>query len=743
MPCRVWSFSFFVLLILNFSNCSKAEEGGAVRKPIPSEAEINKLPKDGGEEFNRLIFSQSPYLLQHARNPVDWYPWGEEAFAKAKKENKPVFMSIGYTTCHWCHVMEHESFEDDEVAALMNKHFICIKVDREERPDIDQIYMAVTQAMTGSGGWPMTIMMTPDKKPFFAGTYFPKRGRFNRPGMMELLPRINQLWTEKNDQITQDAERISQYLVKMQGDTSGDDLTSQTLAKAFSHFERSFDETHGGFKFGRNKFPTAHNLSFLLRYWKRSENPQALKMVEKTLSEMRKGGIYDHVGLGFHRYSVDAEWKVPHFEKMLYDQAINSIAYLECYQATGKQEYADTAREIFEYVLRDMTAPEGGFYSAEDADSEGVEGKFYLWSPAQVRNIVGKDEGNLYCKVYNIIEGGNFQDEATGETPGTSIPLLKKSLAEFAKELKLDEKELKARLEKSRRKLFLEREKRIHPQKDDKILTDWNGLMIAALAQGAQVLDDQRYADAAKKAADFTLDKLRNKDGRLLKRYRNGNAGLPAHLEDYAYFIWGLNNLYEATFDAKYLQASLAQNEILTKHFWDAKLGGYFMTADDGETLIVRSKDIYDGARPSGNSVMMLNLLRLGRITGNADFEHKAYALGKAFSGRIELGPGQFTFLMQALDFAVGPSFEVVISGEAGKTDTQTMLRKLRKPFVPNKVVLLRGKEAGAIAKIAPYTESQAMREGKATAYVCQNFACKMPVTDPEKMLDFLLNWEQ
>ncbi|MFH0792587.1 MAG: thioredoxin domain-containing protein, partial [bacterium] len=473
-----------------------------VRPALPSAEELKTISPDGGPNWNRLVFEKSPYLLQHASNPVDWYPWGEEAFKAAREQDKPIFLSIGYSTCHWCHVMEHESFEDSEVAELMNQYFISIKVDREERPDIDSVYMTVTQALTGSGGWPMTVILTPDKQPFYAGTYFAKYSRYDRRGMMDLLPGIGNAW--KNDRVNavKAASEITQALARMTAGAPGDALTSETLQEGFHQLSESFDDDGGGFGHAP-KFPTPHNFSFLLRYWKRTGDAAALEMVEKTLSSMRRGGIFDHVGFGFHRYSTDPEWLVPHFEKMLYDQAMLTIACIETYQAMGKEEYAQTAREILAYVMRDMTSPEGGFYSAEDADSEGVEGKFYLWSPEEVVSLLGKEEGELFSKIYNIVEGGNFREEATGHGTGGSIPHLQKPLSEMAKELNLDESSLASRLEASRRKLFAAREKRIHPLKDDKILTDWNGLMIAAMAKAAKALDDPQYADAARRAADF------------------------------------------------------------------------------------------------------------------------------------------------------------------------------------------------------------------------------------------------
>ena len=709
------------------------------RKSLPSAEEISQLPADGGPEFNRLIFEASPYLLQHARNPVDWYPWGEDAFEKAKREDKPVFLSVGYSTCHWCHVMEHESFEDEEVAALMNQHFVSVKVDREERPDIDNVYMTVTQALTGSGGWPMTVVMTPDKRPFFAGTYFPKGGRYGRPGMMQLVPALGKAWKEERQEALESAAHITDALGRYTGGSPGEGLGAEVLHQAFALMRQRYDSSHGGFA-QKPKFPTPHNLSFLLRFWKRTGKKEALAMVEKTLTAMRLGGVYDQIGFGTHRYSTDREWLLPHFEKMLYDQAMVAIANIEAFQATGRETFAGTAREIFSYVLRDMTSDEGGFFSAEDADSEGVEGKFYLWEAKQIIELLGREEGELFNKVFSIVVDGNFTEESTGHKTGDNIPHLEKHLSEIADDLGLEERKLRSRLEVSRKKLFNEREKRVHPFKDDKILTDWNGLMIAALSKGGRALNRPDYTAAASRAADFVLEKLTSDNGRLLKRYRRGQAGLPAHLEDYAFLVWGLIDLYEASFETKYLEEAIRLTDLMLEHFWDEKEGGLFLTADDSEELLVRSKDIYDGAIPSGNSVAALNLLRLGRITAKTEYEEKAEGIFKAFSGSIAKSPAGNSQLLIAVDFAVGPSYEIVISGAAEADDTANMLEAIRRRFIPNKVVLLRPKEAAedGILKLAPYTGNQASLNGHATAYVCQNFACKAPTTDVQDMLDAL-----
>jgi len=688
---------------------------------------------------NRLINELSPYLRQHAHNPVDWYPWGTEAFERAQSEDKPIFLSIGYSTCHWCHVMAHESFEDPEVARLMNEAFVSIKVDREERPDIDSVYMSICHLMTGGGGWPLTIIMTPDKRPFFAATYIPRAGRFGLIGMMELIPGVRELWASRRGEALNVSGRIATLLQQTSQGMPGAELNETTLELAYEQLAKRFDGRHGGFS-NAPKFPTPHNLLFLLRYWKRTGDSAALDMVEKTLQAMRRGGIYDHVGFGLHRYATDSQWLVPHFEKMLYDQAMSAMAYTEAYQATGKGDYGKTAREIFTYVLRDMTAPEGGFYSAEDADSEGEEGKFYLWTQEEVFRLFGDEERDFVARVFNIEKDGNFAEQRTGRKSGVNILHVTKSLEELASDLSLSRSDLESHLEAIRQKLFAYREKRVHPMKDDKILTDWNGLMIAALAKGAQYFDEPEYAEAARHAADFLVGNMRKTDGRLWHRYRDGQAGVQANLDDYAFLVWGLVELYEAVFAVKYLRVAVELTEDMLRHFWDGDTGGLYLTPEDGESLLVRKKEIHDGAIPSGNSVAMLNLLRLGRMTATPDWEEKAAAVGRAFSQSVKQSLSAHSQLMVALDFGVGPSHEVVIAGNAQAEDTSTMVKALRTRFLPNKVVLLNPDEQDSpeMSQLAAFTRNQTSIEGKATAYVCLNYNCKSPTTDVNKMLELL-----
>ena len=690
-----------------------------------------------GGHRNRLGLEKSPYLLQHADNPVDWYPWGEEAFEKAERENKPVFLSIGYSACHWCHVMEYESFEDPVVGKLMNDAFVSIKVDREERPDIDMVYMSVCQIMTGSGGWPLNVILTPDKSPFFAATYIPRETRFGRVGLLDLIPGIREAWTKQQKEVRQAAGRIIQALQGSASGTSEGNLDASVLQEAFQHFSDNFDEEQGGFN-EAPKFPLPHNLSFLLRYWKRSGDVRALDMVETTLQAMRRGGIYDQVGFGIHRYSTDSKWLVPHFEKMLYDQALLVIACLEAFQATGKEEYSRTAREVLDYVLRDMTAPGGGFYSAEDADSEGEEGKFYLWTVEEVREALSEEEADLALRVFGIIREGNFRAES-GRLSGHNILHMTGPLEEIADRMGMPPSSLAEKLEIVRRQLWESREKRVHPLKDDKILTDWNGLMIAAMARAASVLNEVRYERPAREAADFILGRMRSDEGRLLHRFRGGQAALTANLDDYAFLVYGLLELYEAVFEVGYLKAAAALNLEMIEHFEDLSSGGFFFSADDSEKLLVRQKEIYDGAIPSGNSVAMLNLLRLGRITGDTGLEERAAETGKAFQSAVNRMPSAHSQLLAALDFALGPSLEIVISGDGQEEGIRQMLDIIRSRFIPNKIVILRREGwRSELDRIAPWTGNLSALDGKPTAYVCRGFRCELPAASAGGLLQLI-----
>jgi len=613
--------------------------------------------------INRLINEKSPYLLQHAHNPVHWYPWVPEVFERASSEDKPIFLSIGYSTCHWCHVMERESFEDEEVAAVLNEYYISIKVDREERPDLDHFYMNFCQVLTGQGGWPLTIIMTPEKKPFFAGTYFPKHSRGGLAGLVELLNKIAALWKNQREKVISTGDELTAFVIKESLEFSAGELSDEVFDQVYQKLKQNYDPEYGGFG-QAPKFPTPHQLTFLLRYEAVKGEPQALEMVEKTLVQMYKGGIFDHIGYGFSRYSTDRKWLVPHFEKMLYDNALLVISYLETYQVTQKGLYREIAEKIFTYVLREMTSPEGAFYSAEDADSEGVEGKFYVWTPEQIKEVLGEVAGEKFCRVYDITKQGNFE--------GSNIPNLLNSQddanlhGDSLEHVNLGDDNLEhdnlAKLEQEfleiRAKLYQARNKRVHPFKDDKILTAWNGLMIAALAMGARILDaDQaqeqtQYLAAAEKALAFLFEKSISPDGRLLARYRSGEAAHLAYLDDYAFLVWALLELHQSTDKPEYLQKAIALNKEMLALFWDEKQKCLYMTSKDSEDILVRPKEIYDGALPAGNSVAVLNLLKIADLTGEYELEKIADELFYACGAEIADNPMDYTYLLQAYLFS-------------------------------------------------------------------------------------------
>ncbi len=659
---------------------------------------------------NRLFNEKSPYLLQHAYNPVDWYPWGEEAFQEAKRLDKPVFLSIGYSTCHWCHVMEHESFTDQEVADLMNDAFINIKVDREERPDIDGVYMAVSQMMTGGGGWPLTIIMTPDKKPFYSATYIPKENRFNVVGMLDLVPQITSYWENQRERLMGIGEGIAVSLGSG-GSGGGEEVTDRVLDTGFLLINERYDEEYGGLG-DAPKFPSPHNLLFLLRYWKRTGKEKALEMVEKTLQKMARGGIFDHVGYGFHRYSTDRKWLVPHFEKMLYDQAMLLMAYTEAYQATGKYEFKETAEMIIAYVLRDLASTYGGFYSAEDADSEGEEGKFYVWTVDELQNIAG-DEGQDVLVYLGVKPEGNYMDEATGERTGTNI-------------LHIVGEEPPENLDEIRDRLFEQRETRIRPLLDDKILTDWNGLMIAALSKAARAFQISEYAEEAVRSADFILGTMWDGE-ELLHRYREDEASIGGFLNDYAFTAWGLIELYQATHEKRFLDAAISVNEVMMAQFTDPE-GGFFFTSSEAEELLARRKELYDGAIPSGNSVAFMNLMKLSRLTGDTSFEEEAAKLLRFFSSTVLGAPHGYSMLLSGLDFAFGPSTEVVVSGDTGE-----VIAQLDQRYLPSTVVHRYSEEletsVGYLSGMTPGNDTM--------VYVCTGFVCNLPTGDMEKV------WEQ
>ena len=680
---------------------------------------------------NRLIKESSPYLLQHAHNPVDWYPWGAEAFERAKREDKPIFLSIGYSTCHWCHVMKRESFENKQIAKIMNEHFISIKVDREQRPDVDQIYMDAVVMMTGSGGWPLSVFLTTDGKPFYGGTYFPPKDAYGRPGFEHVLLAIADAWKNRRQELVESAGKLSEFLESPTGPVEKKELSPQMLKKAFDHFRDTFDTVNGGFGIVP-KFPQPTNLSMLLCYWYRTGDEQALEMVKRTLDAMAKGGIYDHIGGGFHRYATDTRWLVPHFEKMLYDQALLSKVYLQAYQITKNQEYVRIAKEIFDYVLRDMTDIDGGFYSAEDADSEGKEGVFYLWNPEQIASVLDKDQASLFNAYYSVTEKGNFEEGKTILNSTTSIKQL-------GKKFKKDHTAVLNILTTARTKIFDKRSKRIRPHRDDKVITAWNGLMISSLAHGGAVLQEEKYIRAAERSAQFILNTL-YKNGRLMRYYRDGRVVEKAFLDDYAFMIIGLLDLYEATFDVKWLIKAKELTEEMIELFPDQQQGGFFLTGKDSEKLIVRTKPSSDGAIPSGNSIAALVLLKLGRLTMNQRFTELSSNVLEAFSQQLEQSPAYSSAMLTALSFWLGPTQEIVIAGNAETTDTKQMLKLLRSKFLPNAVVLLheQGQKGSAIEQIVPFVKNQTAINGKATAYVCENYVCNRPVNridDFDKML--------
>ena len=704
---------------------------------MPEEGLPNQTLDVPEKYSNQLIHEKSPYLLQHAHNPVNWYSWGAEAFARAAREDKPVFLSIGYATCHWCHVMAHESFEDTVIAALLNKNFICIKVDREERPDIDSIYMSVCQMMTGQGGWPLTLFLTPEKKPFFAGTYIPKNSRFGMTGLTDLLPRITRYWQERRKDLITSADEITAGLHQEQ-ETDNRSIPDNALFNlGYEELVLRFDAEYGGF--GRApKFPTPHNILFLLRFWKRTGNKRALTMVKKTLREMRLGGIFDQVGGGFHRYSTDAQWHVPHFEKMLYDQALLIMVYTEAYQATHNPEFRKTAEEIITYTIRELTSPDGAFYSAEDADSAGGEGAFYLWTAGEMEKILGKEDTIRAARIFNVIQSGNYPDTTTGI--GQNILYRSESLTGLSSVFGISESDLEHQLESLRARLFAARSQRSRPSLDDKVLADWNGLIIAALAQAARTFSSKVYLTAARKAMDFILNRMRDSNGGLLHRYREGEPAIPAFADDYAFIIKALIELYESTFEPSYLRSALELNSRFLSHFWDGMKGGVFTISDDAEVILVRKKEIHDGAIPSSNSVTFENLVRLAHLTGDTRIEERASELSRCFAPVVQLLPSADTWYLCALDSAIGPLQDVVIVGDRDAVDTREMIKALNNHYLPRVLIhfLPQGEPDNLLRNVAPFTSTFTTAGGKATAYICTGRTCSIPTTEPKQMLELL-----
>ncbi|MBI3834958.1 MAG: thioredoxin domain-containing protein [Planctomycetes bacterium] len=683
---------------------------------------------------NRLAHATSPYLLQHAHNPVDWFEWGQEALNRARTEDKPIFLSIGYAACHWCHVMEHESFEKDDVAAVLNKDFVSIKVDREERPDIDELYMAYTQALTGGGGWPMSVFLTPEGVPFHAGTYFPKEN------FMHLLAGIAEMWHGDREKILRGSQNAKSFFEQWSGGPKPDEgvISLETINKSATVLTRHFDHSLGGMSGGSNKFPPSMDMELMLRVHRRTKNVDLLDAVNVTLEHMARGGIYDHIGGGICRYSTDPQWLVPHFEKMLYDQALVSSIYLDAHQATKNREYAKVAADILDYVLTDLRSPDGAFYSSRDADSDGLEGKFYIWTVAEIKEILGKADGELCCKYFDVTATGNWF-ERLGHAPSgpKNILHISKPPDVFAKLNGLTTEALEAKLAIWREKLRAIRAKRTPPGLDDKILTDWNGLMIASLAKGSRVLHEPKYAEAAGNAAQFILREMR-RDERLLRTYRNGQARLPGTLSDYAFLVDGLINLYEATFDQKWLDEALSLTEVTNQFFFDEKGGAYFYTASDSEKLLARSKQPQDGAIPSANSVQAMNLLRLAIFFDRKDLRIKAESIFRAFAPLVDDSPHAFERLCSAADFYHDKVKEIAIIGDPAASDTDALLRTVYERFLPNKALV--GAPDKSDDTRLPLLRGKSRRQGLSTAYVCENYHCQAPVTTPEEFRSALGN---
>lgn len=674
---------------------------------------------------NRLSRETSPYLLQHAHNPVDWFPWGEEAFEVARRDQKPILLSIGYSACHWCHVMEHESFEDEAIAKLMNENFVNIKVDREERPDLDQIYMSAVQMMTHHGGWPMTVFLTPAGVPFYAGTYFPPEDRYNMPGFPRVLISLSDAYRERPEDIQQTADSVLSELKRSTtAAAASEPLSMELLDIAAKGIVQNYDTINGGFG-GAPKFPPAMSLEFLLHTNYRTGDQMGLQIVGDTCRKMAEGGIYDQLGGGFHRYSTDARWLVPHFEKMLYDNALLSRLYLHYYQVSGDEMTRQVAEGILDYVVREMTDSSGGFYSTQDADSEGVEGKFFVWSKSEIEELLGKDDGALFAAYYNVTEGGNFE--------GENILNLTSDLEAVAKSQNVAVEKLEQVIARGREILFTIREQRVKPARDEKILTAWNGLMLASFAEAAVILKREDYLGVARKNAQFLLDNLR-RDNLLLRTYKDGQAKLNGYLEDYAFFIDGLVTLFEASGEDQWLTEALSLTATMVDEFWDEEEGGFFFTGRSHEDLIVRSKDFFDNATPSGNSVATEVLLKLGLLTDNSDYQRRAVAILRLMASALRRYPSGFGRLLCALDFHLGSPKEVALIGDPSASETLALRDQIWSVYLPNKVVAQAAPNKSNISSISPLLQGRLQLDGKPTAFVCENFACKTPTSNPDEL---------
>ena len=687
----------------------------------------------GNRKSNRLEREVSPYLLQHAKNPVDWFPWGEEAFSVARESDRMIFLSIGYATCHWCHVMERESFEDPEVASVLNRDYVPIKLDREERPDIDQLYMAASQALSGSGGWPLNVVLTPDRKPFFAMTYVPRESRFGSPGILDILAGIARMWKEDREKLITSADLVVRQIGgEME---KGKAPVRSALEAGFESLLLNFDRVNGGFGLAP-KFPLPHNLFFLLRYARISRDERAVRMVGQTLRSMIRGGIWDHIGYGLHRYSTDSRWQVPHFEKMLYDQALIALALIETFQVTGDTSFERAARQCLEFVEREMTSPEGGFYSAQDADTRGEEGGYYLWTRKEIEDLLPEKIFSVVADAWHLTTAGNFIDPVTGDRTGKNIIYLTRAPEDLARQRGMSLPELESLLESARATLFTARQARERPLTDDKVLTDWNGLAITAFSRAARAFSERRYADVAGKAASFILGTMRSGDGGLLHRFRNGRAGINGMAADYAFLVYGLTELYSATYRPDVLSAALELQLDFDARFWDKKKTGYFSSPPENDDLLVRQKEFYDGAIPSANSVAFTNLIRLSHLTGDTVYEKRADSLAKIYTPFLARSPAAYTFFLSGLTAVFGPAASVVIVTGDDTEVTDDMTRALDRGFYPFTVVLRKTPGTNeALSEIAPFTWEMVSAGGRPTSYVCSTKSCSKPVTSIGELL--------
>ena len=707
--------------------------GFAFLESRPSEETSMETTRNSAAESeftNRLIHETSPYLRQHAHNPVDWYPWGQEALDKARREDKPILLSIGYSACHWCHVMERESFENEAIAEVMNAHFVNIKVDREERPDLDTLYMNYVQMTTGSGGWPMTVFLTPDQIPFYGGTYFPPEDRFGRPGFGRLCLTLAEAYREKREEIEARGPDIVQRLAAMNTLPAGAaNVTAASLDLAFDQLAPRFDLTHGGFT-GAPKFPGSMSLAFLLRHFSRAGRPEGRDFVALSLQKMARGGMYDQLGGGFHRYSVDERWLVPHFEKMLYDNALLSRLYLEAYQLDPQPLYARVVEEILDYVVREMQSPEGGFYSTQDADSEGHEGKFFIWTPTEIGEILGEEASKAFCRYYDVTEGGNFE--------GSNILNVPRPLEQVARELSLSPGELARILSEARQRLFPEREKRVKPHRDEKILTGWNGMMGVSFVEASLVLQRADYLQVARRNARFLLEHLCRK-GRIFRTHKDGVSKLRAYLDDYANLVEQLLALYQATGEREWLDQAVIYNDAMLELFWDREQAAFFLTGKEHEKLVTPVRDVYDNATPAGSSVAVFNLLKLAILTGNMEYRSIAETNLESMHLPLTRYPNGFGYLLGAADFYLGPVKEIAVVGDPESGETRRLLEVVHGRFLPNKVVAILDPNAADGAGDLPLLEGKTLVKGRPAAYVCENYTCKAPVTEPSQ-LELALN---